>query len=79
MKLDINLLKRQLLSDSLELLLSQTTLVFGGELEKYENPRVENIASGHFQHLSSNYRQRRANLKILLQEKCQKFRGKCEV
>ena len=52
----MNLLNRQLLSDSLELLLPQSALIFGRERENYENPRIEIIANGHFQHLSSIYR-----------------------
>ena len=52
----MNLLNRQLLSDSLELLLPQSALIFGGEWENYENPRVEIIANGYFQHLSIIYR-----------------------
>ena len=52
-KLDMDLLNRQLLSDSLESLRPHSTLLFGGERENYENPRVEIIANGHF---SSTYR-----------------------
>ena len=52
----MNLLNRQLLSDSLELLLPQSAPIFGGERENYENPRIEIIANGHFQQLSSIYR-----------------------
>ena len=48
-----NLLNRELLSDSLELLLPQSAPIFRGGRENYENPRVEIIASSHFQHLSS--------------------------
>ena len=51
-----NLLNRELLSDSLELLLPQRAPIFRGGRENYENPRVEIIATSHFQHLSSIYR-----------------------
>ena len=53
-KLDINVLNRQLLRDSLivdRITTSPSALIFGGERENYENPRVEIIANGCFHYL----------------------------